>query len=299
MTGSAIAGYALLLAAAPLIPGVAVRAKSLAIGRRGPPALQLYYDLAKQWRRGTVYSATASGMVRLAPVASVVSAVLAAALVPVDGDRALLAFGGDVIAFAAVLAFGRFVMVLGALDTGSSLAGMGASRDITVAVFAEVALFTSLVGLAGTHGGDSLSIMLGGTGSPPDKVAVVVLIALALLAVLLAEAGRGPVDDPATHLELTMIHEVMILDHGGPDLALLLYGGAVRFSAIGALIVSLFVPAWPVVAALAVTIALLLGLAALVGIIEGTTARLRLARIPQFLVVATVLAALATVLSAH
>ena len=300
MTGSAIVGFVLLLAAAPLIPGVAVRAKSLATGRRGAPIFQLYYDLAKQWRRGTVYSGTASSVVRLAPVASLVTAVVAAALVPLDGDRALFAFGGDVIAFASVLALGRFVLVLGALDTGSSLPGMGASRDVTVSVFTEVALFTTLIGLsAATQGGDSLSVMLRGAVAGPNTATAVTLLALAMLAVLLAEAGRGPVDDPATHLELTMIHEVMILDHGGPDLALLFYAAALRFSMLGAVIVGLFVPAWPAAGALAATAGLLLVLAAVVGVIEGTTARLRLVRIPQFLVVATVLAALATVLGAH
>ena len=299
MTVTALIGYGLLLASAPLVPGVAVRVKSILTGRRGAPTLQLYYDLAKLWRRGTIYSTTATQMVRLAPVASVVTAVLAGAFVPLDGNRALLTFGGDVIAFAYVLALGRFILVLGALDTGSSLEGMGASREVTVAVFAEVALFTALVGLAAIHGGDSLSDMLGRVPFMTGHAAVTVMIALALLAVLLAEAGRGPVDDPATHLELTMIHESMTLDHGGPDLALLMYGAAVKFSVVAALIVSIFVPAWPAPAALAATLLLRLGLAAVVGGIEGTMARLRLARIPQFLVVAAVLAALATVLVAH
>jgi formate hydrogenlyase subunit 4 len=226
-------------------------------------------------------------------VAGVVTAVLAACLLPLDGRGAVLWFSGDFVAFAGLLALGRFTLVLAALDTGSSFEGMGASRDASVASLVEPALFLCFVVLILATGQRSLSRMLGAPLAP-----ALAMVAVSLFFVLLAEASRVPVDDPATHLELTMIHEVAVLDYSGPDLALLLYGGALRMGLFAALPVSVLVSRTGLAAplALAVLVAGTVAVAVAVGVVESSMARLRLSRVPQFLIAASVLASLGVIL---
>jgi formate hydrogenlyase subunit 4 len=299
------AALATLLLVAPLLPGVAAKTKALLTGRRGAPLLQLYWDLRKLARKGAVYSTVTTPVFRLAPVAVVATEVLAACLLPLDGRHALVRFSGDLVAFAALLALGRFLLVLAALDTGSSFEGMGASREAAFAAFAEPALFLCFAGLALARDDLSLSGMLAtppgvtGPGGPAGPAAAALLmIAASLFLVLLAETSRVPVDDPATHLELTMIHEVLVLDSSGPDLALVQYGGALKLALFGALIVGVLVPRTPLpgAAALGLLVLGLAGVAVLVGVVESLMARLRLSRVPQFLVAASVLAALGLIL---
>jgi formate hydrogenlyase subunit 4 len=295
-----IASLVLLLVLAPLLPGVATRTRAFLTGRRGAPALQLYFDLAKLWRKGTVYSTSTTWIFRLAPVVVAVTAVLAACLLPLDGRQSLVSFSGDLIAFAALLALGRFSLVLAGLDTGSSFEGMGASREVTFASFAEPALFLCLIALVRATGSLTLAGMLGGplAAAWPAAAPSLLMVGASLFAVLLAENSRVPVDDPATHLELTMIHEVIVLDHSGPDLALILYGSALKLALFGALLVGVLLPraGLPAAASLAVLAGGLLVVAALVGVVESVMARLRLDRVPQFLVAASALAFLAVVL---
>jgi formate hydrogenlyase subunit 4 len=301
MTGWALAGLGALLALAPLLPGVAARTKARLTGRRGPPVWQLYRDLLRLWRKGAVYSTTTTWMFRLAPVAGVVTPVLATLLLPLDCRAAVLGFAGDFVAFAALLALGRFLLVLAALDTGSSFEGMGASRDAAFASLVEPALFLGFVVLALGTGQRSLSGMLGadaGALSWEAGVPSLAMVAVSLFFVLLAESSRVPVDDPATHLELTMIHELAVLDHSGPDLALILYGGALRMGLFAALPVGVLVSRAGLAAPLALG-ALLVGtvvVAVIVGVVESSMARLRLNRVPQFLVAASVLASLGVIL---
>ncbi len=301
MTGWALAGLGAMLALAPLLPGVASRTKALLTGRRGAPVWQLYRDLLRLWRKGAVYSTTTTWMFRLAPVAGVVTPVLATLLLPLDCRAAVLRFAGDFVAFAALLALGRFLLVLAALDTGSSFEGMGASRDAAFASLVEPALFLGFVVLALGTGQRSLSGMLGGdagTLSWGAGAPSLAMVAVSLFFVLLAESSRVPVDDPATHLELTMIHEVAVLDHSGPDLALLLYGGALRMALFAALPVGVLVSRAGLAGPLALG-ALLVGtvvVAVVVGVVESSMARLRLSRVPQFLVAASVLASLGVIL---
>jgi formate hydrogenlyase subunit 4 len=301
MTGWALAGLGAMLALAPLLPGVAARTKALLTGRRGAPVWQLYRDLLRLWRKGAVYSTTTTWMFRLAPVAGVVTPVLATLLLPLDCRAAVLRFAGDFVAFAALLALGRFLLVLAALDTGSSFEGMGASRDAAFASLVEPALFLGFVVLALGTGQRSLSGMLGGdagTLSWGAGAPSLAMVAVSLFFVLLAESSRVPVDDPATHLELTMIHEVAVLDHSGPDLALLLYGGALRMGLFAALPVGVLVSRAGLAGPLALG-ALLVGtvvVAVVVGVVESSMARLRLSRVPQFLVAASVLASLGVIL---
>jgi formate hydrogenlyase subunit 4 len=297
---SSFAALLFLLAIAPLLQGVVTRTKSVLTGRRGAPVFQLYADLWKLSRRGIVVSATTTWMFRLAPLALAACAVIAATFVPADGRAALLRFSGDAIAFVYVLALGRFLLVLAALDTGSSFEGMGASREVAVASFVEMGVVVALAALTLATGDLSLTGMLSGVAGNRFGPATpaVVMVALGLFALLLAESARVPVDDPATHLELTMIHEVMVLDHGGPDLAIILFAGSVKFAAFGAIVVSLLVPrsALPLGLSLGALAAGLVGIAIAVGVVESTMARLRWPKVPLYLAGATALAGFGLVL---
>lgn len=297
--GSAVA-LVIALALAPLLPGLANRTKSLLTGRRGPPVLQLYADLAKLLRKGAVYSTTTSVVFRVAPTIYGATTLAAVLLVPLDGRTAPLSFAGDVVAFAGLLALGRFALILAALDTGWSLEGMGASREATFSTLVEPGLFLCFAALAIATEQTSLTMMLGArlgavwTGAAP----ALVLVAASLFLLALAETGRVPVDDPATHLELTMIHEVMVLDHSGPDFAFILYAGAVKLALFGAVLVSVLVPraGLPLAGSVAILFAGLVAVAVGVGVVESVMARLRLTRVPQFLVAASVLSTFAIVL---
>jgi formate hydrogenlyase subunit 4 len=215
--------------------------------------------------------------------------------------RALAAFPGDLVLFAYLLGLMRFVTVLAALDTGSSFEGMGASREVTFSALAEPALLLGLAALARRGGGFSLShgyaavrlFDFGPSGGLP-----LLLIGAAFLVVYLAENARIPFDDPNTHLELTMIHEVMVLDHGGPDLAFVQYAAAIKLWVFGALVVGVLLPirTGQVALDLAAGFAGMAVLAIGTGCVESTMARLRLNRVPQLLVTATVLSALALML---
>ncbi len=301
MSGAGLATWLAALVLAPLLSGVIGRTKARMAGRRGAPILQPYRDLARLLGKGAVYSRTTTWLFRLGPVAGLAGVAVALLFVPAAGQTAAVAFPGDVIAVAYALGLARFATALAALDTGSSFEGMGASRELFFSALAELALFGVVLVLALGTRHASLSGLLG-----PDlravwaaNAAAPALAAAALLVVLLSENARLPVDDPATHLELTMIHEVMILDHGGPDLALLEYAAALKLWLYAALLGDLLLPfrTGSSQGDMALFGAGLLGLGVAVGILESVTARLRLARVPQLLVGAAVLAAFAVVLS--
>jgi formate hydrogenlyase subunit 4 len=299
VTGSSGVGVLGLLLVAPAVPGIATKTKSWLTGRRGAPVTQLYWDLLRLLRKGAVYSSATTWVFRVAPVAGVVAPLLALALLPLDG-RALVSFSGDFVGFAGLIALGRFAFLLGALDPGSSFEGMGASRDAAFASLVEPALFINFLVLVMATGQLTLAASLGGTQSLPwgATAPALVMVAVSLFFVMLAEASRVPVDDPATHLELTMIHEVAALDYSGPDLALVLYGAALRMTLMTALPVLVLVA--PARRSPAATLALLVGgvlaIAILVGVVESVMARLRVSRVPQFLVAASVLASLGAIL---
>jgi len=292
---------ALALALAPLLLGVVSRTKAFVAGRIGQPLLQPYHDLRKLLRKGAVYSRTTTWVFRLGPVVGLAGLLAATTLVPFAGSRALWAFQGDFVLLVYLLGLARFFTVVAALDTGSSFEGMGASREVTFAVLVEPALLVGLAALARMTGSLSLSTMLSGVTVEAWKAAApaLALLAATFLAVFVAENGRIPVDDPTTHLELTMIHEVMVLDHGGVDLAFILYGAALKLWLLGALLVGIAVPLrcghlWLDGAA---AIAGMVALAVLTGLIESSMARLRLIHVPQLLVGAGVLSVLALILS--
>lgn len=294
---SRFAGLAAALVLAPLLPGVINRTKAFFAGRSGPPLLQAYFDLAKLARKGAVYSATTTWVFRAGPVAGLAAVLVAVALVPFGGVGAPLAFAGDFFLLAGLLGVTRFATVLAALDTGSSFEGMGASREVQFAALAEPAFLLGLTAVAWKTGGLSLSAMFATNSFATwgDAAAPLALVCVSLLVLFLAENSRIPVDDPNTHLELTMIHEVMVLDHGGPDLALIQYASALKLWVLGSLVVGIALPfrsvahGWAFVASVAGMIAL----GVVVGIVESCVARLRLTRVPQLLLGAGVLSLLA------
>lgn len=281
----------------PLLLGLVNRTKAFVAGRRGPPLFQAYWDIGKLLRKGAVYSRTTSWIFRAGPVAGLSAMLVAAAVMPFGRIQALIAFPGDLVLFAYLLALERFFTISAALDTGSSFEGMGASREAQFAVLAEPALFLAVAALAVNAGSFSLSGILDPAplAGGPHPGTVRLLACAALAVVFLAENARIPVDDPNTHLELTMIHEVMVLDHSGPDLAFILYTDALKLWCLGALVVGtalapLQLGGWQDIA---VWLAAMAALAAAVGIIESSMARLRLSRVPHLLVGASAAAVLA------
>jgi formate hydrogenlyase subunit 4 len=285
---------------APLLFGLINRTKAFFAGRTGPPLLQPYFDLWKLLQKGAVYSRTTTWVFRAGPVVGLACAIVAVALVPLGSLPALLAFEGDLLLLAYALGLMRFFTVIAALDTGSAFEGMGASREVTFSALAEPALLLGLAAVARQTGSLSLSGMLPSisVGTWFTAGPVLALVAAALLVVFLAENSRIPVDDPNTHLELTMIHEVMVLDHGGPDFAFVLYGAALKLWVLGAILVGLLVPGRGVNPWIEGALALggMAALAVATGVIESVMARLRLVRVSQLLVGAGVLSAMALLL---
>jgi formate hydrogenlyase subunit 4 len=286
-------GLALLLA--PLLGSLIARTKAFFAGRQGPPLLQPYFDLVKLLRKGAVYSAATTWIFRAGPILTLATTVVALLLVPTAGHSAAVAFPTDFILLAYLLALGRFFTISAALDTASSFEGMGASREAHFAALAEPTLMLGLAALARKTGALSLSQILPATSLLAPEVG---LVAVALAVVLLCENARMPFDDPTTHLELTMVHEVMVLDHGGPDFACVQYAAAVKLWLWSALLSSLFMPAVPGNASLAalLSIAGVFAVACAVGVVESTTARLRLLRVPHLLATALALTAVALIL---
>jgi len=270
----------------PLIPGLINKVKARMAGRTGPPVLQLYYDLARLRRKQAVFSRTTTWVFLAGPVAVVAAGLTAALLVPFGHAPAPIHFQGDMILFAYLFGLARFATVLSALDTGSSFEGMGGAREVTFSALAEPALFLGFAALARSSGSLSLSGMLASPGFAISRATGPLILVLAgWMIVFLVENCRIPVDDPNTHLELTMIHEVMVLDHSGRPFALVLYGASVKLLVLGALIVGPLLPRtdhpWLDWAGFYAAIGLL---ALAVGLLESSTARLRLNRVPQFLV---------------
>src|ERR1041384_4766675 len=288
------------LVLAPLLLGLINRTKAFVAGRRGPPLLQPYFDMAKCLRRGAVYGDATSRVFRLGPVVNLAVLLAALLILPFGGIAPPVSFSGDLIVLAGLLALGRFATVLAALDTGSSFEGMGASREVHFAALAEPAFLLALAVLVRVTGALSLAPLYHGITPSVWMTALptLALTTMTLLVLTLVENNRIPVDDPTTHLELTMIHEVMVLDHSGPDLAYIHYAAALKLWIVGSLLVGLVVPLRSGILWLD-GLAMLLGMAALAGIIgmiEAAMARYRLVHVPQFIVGAATLSAVGFIL---
>lgn len=271
---------------APLVPGLINRVKAWVAGRRGPPVLQLYFDLAKLWRKGVVISHQASPGFIAGPAVAWVALTVAALLMPLGAAGSALGFHGDVLLLIYLLALARFATAWAAMETGSAFEGMGAAREVSYAVLAEAALVAGVISLAIRTGSVSLETMLA-----PSAGAGALLLAAGLFTVLLAENCRVPFDDPNTHLELTMIHEVMVLDHSGPPLAVILHGASIKLLLFALLLVQAVLPL-DGLSSLGATGALATGVLAVavaVSLVESLLARLAFRRVPLLLTTAFLL----------
>jgi formate hydrogenlyase subunit 4 len=275
--------------------GLVNRTKSLWAGRKGPGLVQSGWDLLRLLRKQPVFSTVITPLFRAGAWVVLVSSLLAALISPILGQFAPLQFSHDFIFFAYTLGLARLVLMLSAMDVGSSFEGMGAAREASFTAFIEPALFL-LIGSAGVATGQTSFAGLIGQWHQSTSFPWLAVPAVAVLFVLLqAEAARVPVDDPMTHLELTMVHEVMILDHSGPELAAMQYAAALKMTIYAGLIAALLNPFDPLTqTALCVLVSLLLmaGVAVAVGCVESLTARLRMRLVPVYLMLASACAAL-------
>lgn len=285
----------LALALSPLLFGIINKTKAFFGGRRGQPLLQTYHDLFKLARKGVVYSKTTTWVFRAGPVVALAATLTALLLLPFAGVRALAAFPCDFVLLAYLFALGRFLTMAAALDTGSAFEGMGASREAEFSALAESAFFLGLAALMLHTHVLSLSAIYARVAWSSATLAPLLLVAAVFFVTLLVENSRIPFDDPDTHLELTMIHEVMVLDHSGPDFLLIQVGAALKFWVMSALLTNLLAPA--LFHSYAANLAAALGaqalIAVLVGIVESGMARLRLIRVPQMLTGSVILSLLA------
>lgn len=274
------------LCLAPLLPGIINKVKAWVAGRRGPPVFQLYYDLARLWRRGVVLSTLASPGFVAGPAVAWVAILGAAMLLPLGPAGAALGFRGDVILLIYLLALARFGTTWAALETGSAFEGMGSAREVSYAVLTEASMITAMLSLSVHTGSITLSTMLA-----PAAGAGALLLGAGLFAVLLAENCRVPFDDPNTHLELTMIHEAMVLDHSGPPFAVILHGASMKLLLFSLLLTEAVVPLGELggLAAAGVLIAGVLVVTVGVGLVESLLARLAFRRVPLLLITAFLL----------
>jgi len=292
-----------LLLLAPLISGCIRNWKAKLQNRRGARIWQPYSDLIKFLRKDMVISEQASWIFSFAPYVVFLTALVAGLLVPMVTTQAPLSLFGDVLALVGLLALGRFFLALGGLDPGSAFGGMGSSREMTIAAVAEPAMMLAIFTVAITAGSTDLSHIVQAAQSPAWKLLnpTHVMAFAALFVVLLAETGRIPVDNPATHLELTMIHEAMLLEYSGRYLALMEWGASIKQLVLMTLLVNIFFPVGIAatstfaalgISALAYAVKLIL-LAAAVVVVETVNAKLRLFRVPDLLSAAFVLGTLA------
>ena len=271
---------------APLLPGIINKVKAWVAGRRGPPVLQLYFDLAKLWQKSVVMSNLASPGFIIGPAVAWVAVIGATLLMPLGPAGSAVSFRGDVLLLIYLLALARFCTAWAAMETGSAFEGMGAAREVSYAVLAEAAIIAAVLSLIVHTGTVSLVTMLS-----PSAGAGAALLAAGLFTVLLAENCRVPFDDPNTHLELTMIHEVMVLDHSGPPLAAILHGASVKLLLFTVLLVQAVLPIGEM-SPLAATGTLLAGVLTVtvgVGLVESLLARLAFKRVPLLLTTAFLL----------
>ena len=274
-----LAHIALVLGMPFLLIGVINRTKSWWAARKGPGLLQSFHDLRRLLRKRPVVSHTATPLFRASAWVVLACSLLAMGFAPVLGQFAPLSFAHDFVAMAYTLGLARLVLMLAAMEVGSPFEGMGAAREAMFGAFAEPALFLLLATLSVATGMSSFADLLGHLHHTPYYALIVLPLTLALLILLQTEAARVPVDDPQTHLELTMIHEVMILDHSGPDLAAMQYAAGLKLTLYCGLIATLLNPFDPLVAplaAIATSIGLMLAVAVVVGCFESLMARLPL-----------------------
>jgi len=279
----------------PLLIGIINKTKAVFSGRKGSPFFQMYFDLFRLFSKDSVISSTTTLIFAVAPAVVFISTIAAAALLPVLPGLERVSFTGDFILLFYLLGLARFFLIISALDTGSSFEGMGASREAFFSALAEPVAFISLLSVLRLSGTGSLSAALC-CGAEHNWV-ITALVALPLFIVLLSENARIPFDDPNTHLELTMIHEVMILDNSGPGLALLEYAASIKLWLFSLIIVKILFPFSASIFDGLFSVLMVFGLSVIIGIVESVMARSTLLKIPQLLFSAGIIAFLGFFLS--
>jgi formate hydrogenlyase subunit 4 len=296
----------LVLLLAPLLTGVVRKVKARFLRRRGPPLIQPYRDLVRLMRKDVVLAENASWLFRVIPYLVFAATWVAASLVPTFRTGLLFSWSADLIAIIALLGSARFFQALAGLDVGTSFGGIGSSREVMIASLAEPAMIMVVFTLALIAGSTQLSTIAGYMLSPEVGLRVSLGLALlALIMVAIAENARIPVDNPATHLELTMVHEAMVLEYSGRHLALIDLSAALKLLLYVSLIACLFTP-WGLARPDAGAVALAIGIVAyvvklavggvLLAIFETSIAKMRVFRVPEFLGAALMLGLLATLL---
>lgn len=288
-----MAGYILIVVAAFFFPGIILRTKSIASGRKGPGLFQPVKDTIVLLRKGSVFSNTTGLIFQIAPAVTLATIICAALLLPFSEQKALISFEGDFVLFAYLLVLGKFFIVIAALDTGSSFEGMGASREAFFSLLIEPAFFVLLATFAMFTGYTSFSVIFNHffiTGN--DYVMIYSIIGVYLFVqIAMVENSRIPVDDPKTHLELTMIHEVMILDYSGFDKALIHIGSYLKFALYGSLIYNLIVPAgWNTALQIGLFLAVQALFAIVIGLTESFRARNKMNKNPKFILTLSAIA---------
>ena len=292
-------GFALILIASFFFPGVILRTKSKASGRKGPGILQPIKDIGVLIRKGSVFSKTSGIVFQIAPVVALSCILSAVLVVPFANQEAIISFEGDFIFFSYLMALGKFFTILGALDTGSSFEGMGANREAFFSMLIEPAFFILLATFAMFTGYTSFSQIFSHfflTGS--NYVLIYSIIGFYLLIQIgMIENSRLPVDDPKTHLELTMIHEVMILDNSGFDKALIHMGSYLKFAIYGSLMYNIIVPSgWNIFLQISLFFVVQLLFAVIIGLIESFRARNKMNKNPKFILTISAIAWIAFVI---
>jgi len=297
---------ALVLLLAPALVGLVRKMKARLLRRRGPPILQPYRDLLRLLRKEVVLAENASWLFRVTPYLIFAATWVAAALVPTFATGLLFSWSADLIALIALLASARFFLALAGMDVGTSFGGIGSSREMMIASLAEPAMMMIVFTLALIAGSTQLSTMAAFMASPAVGLRVSLGLALiALVIVAIAENARIPVDNPATHLELTMVHEAMVLEYSGRHLALIELAAALKLLLYLSLIACLFLP-WGLARADDRMTTALIGAAAylaklaaggvLLAVFETAIAKMRIFRVPAFLGAALMLGLLAALL---
>jgi formate hydrogenlyase subunit 4 len=302
---TAVVQLLLLLTVAPLVGGLIKTLKARLQVRRGPGILQPYRDLYKLFQKGMVLPETASWIFSATPYVVFSATAIAGLMIPMISAKAPLGLFGGVLAVVYLLGLGRFFLALAGLDTGNSFGGLGSSREMTIAALAEPAMMLAVFTVAIGANSTSLSeIAKVATSTTWHFLAPAQMLAFAaLFIVLIAETGRIPVDNPATHLELTMIHEAMILEYSGPYLGLIEWGASIKQLLLMTLLINAFLPfglraAWSLgglLVSLAYLLLKLLVLAVSIVLVETANAKMRFFRVPDLLAMAFTLAALGLV----
>ncbi|HLF64517.1 MAG TPA: NADH-quinone oxidoreductase subunit H [Saprospiraceae bacterium] len=275
---------ALIFLTSLVFTGIVIRTKSITSGRKGPGLFQPMKDVIRLWKKGAVYSETTSFIFQIAPSMHFASVVMAILVVPLGQYKGIISFNGDFVFFAYVLGIGKFFSIVSALDTGSSFEGMGASREALYSLLVEPAFFILMGSFALFTGHTSFQeIFVSLHFGSYISYALGVLATFVLIMIAMIENSRMPVDDPKTHLELTMIHEVMILDNSGFDLGMIQFAGNLKFAMYGTLIANFFVGFLPFYYTIPIFFAVQFVFAMIVGVLESFSARFRMGHNPQFI----------------